>query len=337
METLEIPESAKIFKYSAITNCYALKSIKFPEDAAIGYGLLCNCTSLEEVILPTRIKTLPSSIFSGCSSLKHIDLPETITKIEYGALRYTGLTSLVIPEGVTEIPEELCAYCHHIESISIPGHITSIGRQAMSGCQKLKEIKFSGYDCPEGTIRIPDQVEYIGPLVFFDCPMTAVHIPASLKQIDYGAFCMPDLSSITVESGNPTYTTVDGFTGLIEKASKTLIVGGAGDAVVPDAVTSIGTHAYYNIKLNSIDLHENITTVNKLAFYTRESSLSKITCRALTPPVLDGEMIFLAKKYGRILVPKEVVETYMASDWLSTEGGYLGYCKWSVQAISEGE
>lgn len=337
METLELPQSVQVIKYSAFPNCYALKSIRIPEHTTIGYGLFSGCTSLEEAVLPTHIRTLPASIFSGCTSLKHIDIPETVTKIDYGALRGTGLTSLEIPAGVTEIAEETCARCEQLESISLPGHITTIKRQAFDSCRKLKEIRFSGYDCPENTLRLPDQLEHIESLAFYDCAITSVYIPARLSKIEYGAFCMKNLNSITVESGNPTYTTVEGFTGLIEKDTGTLIVGGAGSAVVPESVTIIGTHAYYNINLSSIDLHENISTVRKLAFYTNANCLSKITCRSTTPPVLDGEMIFLAMKYGRILVPEEAIETYRNSDWLSTEGGYLGYCKWAVQAIPEGE
>ena len=92
-------------------------------------------SSLEEIILPSTLKTIGDMAFFGCGKLK----------------------SIVIPEGVTEIPD-LAFMSSGLEEIHLPEKLSAIGRVAFCNCEKLKKINLPESD----TLRI-------GSMAFCGC------------------------------------------------------------------------------------------------------------------------------------------------------------------------
>ena len=169
----------------------------------------------------------------------------------------TGLTSIVIPNSVTSIGE--CAFmgCTGLTSIDIPNSVTSIGRQAFDGCTGLTSI------------NIPNSETSIDEYAFRGCTgLTSIVIPNSVTDIGAGAFhgCT-GLTSIVVESGNPRYDSRNNCNAIIETANNTLIYG-CNNTIIPNTVTSIGRHAFYECAgLTSIDIPNSVTFIGAWAFY----------------------------------------------------------------------
>ena len=117
----------------------------------------------------------------------------------------------------------------------IPDSVTSIGDEAFFGCSEL------------GSVEIGDGVTSIGNSVFFACP----------------------LKSITVDSGNEYYKSIDG--NLYTKNGNTLVQYAVGKSdtsfVIPDGVTIIAPYAFFSCdSLASLVIPESVTTICDMAF-----------------------------------------------------------------------
>lgn len=89
----------------------------------IGVSAFKNCTALESIKLPERIKSIQSCAFQGC----------------------TGLTSFKIPENVERIGSWAFKDCTSLKSITIPNCIDGkgINDDAFEGCTALSKITIS--------------------------------------------------------------------------------------------------------------------------------------------------------------------------------------------------
>ena len=119
------------------------------------------------------------------------------------------------------------------------------------------------------------------------------------------AYCS-SLSSITVDTGNLNYSSLDGV--LFNKLQTLLIqysIGKSNDSyTIPDSVTSIGEYAfYYGTNLTTITIPDSVTSIGKYAFFYC-SNLTSITipdsvtsiesnaffsCRDLTSITVDAD------------------------------------------------
>ena len=71
--------------------------------------------------------------------------------------------------------------------------------------------------------------------------------------------------TISVDSGNPIYDSRDNCNAIIEKESNTLIRG-CKNTVIPNSVTTIGTHAFGGSEISSIAIPGSVTRIEKNAF-----------------------------------------------------------------------
>ena len=147
-------------------------------------------------------------------------------------------------------------------------------------------ITITGYN-GGGAITIPSTlngypVTSIGPEAFYDSSLTSVTIGTNITSIGDGAF--EDsvlLTAITVNSGNPAYSSVSGI--LFNKSQTTLIEypaskNGASyfSYTIPNSVTNIGDGAFDGCGfLNSVTIGTNVTSIGASAFFL--TSLSSIT------------------------------------------------------------
>ena len=132
------------------------------------------------------------------------------------------------------IGEYAFAGCKRLSDIIIPNSVTTIGEGSFSGCSRL------------ASITIPKSVTTIGNYAFNSCS---------------------GLTSIIVELGNTVYDSRNNCNAVIESASNTLIAG-CQNTIIPNSVTHIRDHAFYNCtRLTTIAIPNSVTSIGDNAFY----------------------------------------------------------------------
>ena len=113
----------------------------------------------------------------------------------------------------------------------------------------VKEIGFNGLSgCVN--VSIPSTVTYIN-LDYY--PSFPWYVSNTLNQI-------------TVDAGNPVYDSRGGCNAVIETASNKLVMGST-STIIPDGVTSIGSHAFAESRLTNIDFPPSVTSIGNYAFF----------------------------------------------------------------------
>ena len=199
-----------------------------------------DCAGLTGVIFPDTVEYI--SGFENCQNLTRVRWSAGLKKIKLGAFDGTALESIVLPEGV-EMMGNAFGNCTRLKSVSLPSTLTKIGN-------------------------------YVGTPPFSGCH---------------------NLESIEIAAGNEVYAS-DGNC-IMRKADNTLVLGlkaskipsytehignyafrdsGAESIALPEGVTSIGDHAFYdNDRLKEITLPQSLTSIGESVFF-RCTALGKI-------------------------------------------------------------
>ena len=315
LTSVSLPQTVIHSGYEVMSHCTSLKSVELPEKLDMGYGMFSNCYSIEDVTLPKNLQTLRKSTFFRCGCLENIYIPESVTKIENNAFASSGLISVTLPVG-----------------------LKSIGKSSFGSCSNLCNIRYSDGTEYSSELVFKEGLEIIDDQAFLGCrQITSVHIPSTVTKIGSGALTTAGVQSISVAEGNPYYFTVEGFTGIIESSSGTLVSGAINSTVIPAEATRIGDYAYCYLSISSVDLHDKITYIGDWAFYsTTNRKLKTIISRSSTPPELGSIEVFGGGLTGGILmVPESAIETYSSSSWMKQESGFLGKLSWTVEALTD--
>lgn len=191
-----------------------------------------------------------------------------------------NLTSVVIPVGVTSIGTSAFSYCPNLASVILPEGLQTIGNYAF-----MYDTHLTGVDFPES-------LKTIGAQAFDHCTsLTYLFIPASVTYISYSTFIgCTGLEYVNVAPGNTVFDSRDYCNAIIATSSNQLRVG-CKTTMIPNTVTSIGTHAFReNTALTSIDLPESITAINDYAF---------LQCSGLNAITLPSSVATIGKRAFR--------------------------------------
>ena len=247
------------------------------------YGYSCNITIPETITYNGNTYTVSSIgdwVFSWCDSLTKVTIPNSITSIGDNAFRgCSGLTEVTIPNSVTSIGDGAFRGCTSLTDITIPNSVTSIGVKAFYETRWYNNqpdgILYLDNYCLgyKGTMPIGELVLYNNTRLIEDCAfwgctgLTSITIPNSVTSIGDNAFaCCSGLTSIAVESGNSIYDSRNNCNAIIEKATKTLIVG-CQNSIIPNSVTLIGSYAFADCdSLSSITFPSSVTSIGISAF-----------------------------------------------------------------------
>jgi len=182
-------------------------------------------------------------------------------------LKFTGSGTTLTITGYTTAPTG---------TLVVPAGITAIGGVgAFYNCTNLTGVSF------------PASLTSLGTGAFEQAGLTTVSIPATLTSVGLNAFTScQSLTSITVETANPNYQSIEGV--LFNKAGTILIQAPgalAGTYSIPGAVTTLADWAFNNCKsLTGITGGTAVTSVGIATFQG---------CSALASATLSGTITTL--------------------------------------------
>lgn len=226
----------------------ALKQITISKGVkTVGAYAFKNCTTLNNVQLPTTLKKLGESAFYGCSALERIDIPEGIYTVwAYTFKNCTSLEEVTLPSTLIKLDEAAFYGCASLEKIDIPDQVSIIGIYCFKNCSKLHTAKLpealtgvreaAFYGTALMNVKLPERVQTIGDYAFKNCAnLTSVHLPDTLTSVGEASFyACTSLQSMTV----------------------------------PDQVTSIGAYAFRRCTgLKEVTFGAALTEIGESAFY----------------------------------------------------------------------
>ena len=183
------------------------------------------------------------------SELTKVTIPSTVEidgetyqvkDIATQAFSNTSITSLEINNGLETIGQEAFNYCQRLTKLSLPSSLTTIGSRAFHNCTGLNALV------------IPSRLTSMGECVFTGCN---------------------NVLSVEIEEGNTTFET-RGCNAIIVSAKDSLIFG-CKNTVIPSGIKAIGTEAFFNQKIKTIQIPSSVKYIGNYAFWAC-SSLTEI-------------------------------------------------------------
>lgn len=265
LESIDIPDSARLcgegtfknceslkyarlgceeLKYHTFYGCKSLSEVEFTEKPRIiGDGAFTGCTSLKS-LSDENAEKVDACAFMGCTALESVYLPKAV---EFGikAFRESGIKSIELADGVKSIDVEMFFGCKRLKSAKLPQSVTAIGENAFCGCEALDDISF------------PKKLESIGNKAFFEAGIKAADMPDTVKELGNSAFfnCRA-LKRIRFSNALDTVP-IDCCNGC-DRLS---------DVVLPQNVKRIGDNAFWKDKsLEHIYLPDGLEAIGLNAF-----------------------------------------------------------------------
>lgn len=212
-------------------------------------------------IIPDNVTSISDAAFAVASGLVNVIIPDSVTSIGFAAFcECDSLESVTIGSGVTSISEFAFKGCDVLTSVTINESVTSIGASAFSECDML------------ASIIIPNSVTSIGDRAFRHCKkLLDVTMGSGTTTIgeDAFAYCY-SLTNIYI-TDLAAWCNIDFYNDLANPLSyaKKFYLDGelVTDLVIPDGVTNIKKHAFFNCDtIVEITIPNSVTSIGSYAF-----------------------------------------------------------------------
>ena len=250
--------------------------------------------------------SIQKNAFKGCTSLVSLHIGDfdyglTLNDMFGGNIPHT-LTSIEVGEYYS-IPDRFFAGAWNVKNISLSFNtytanyfVAGVGNYAFSGCSDLNSL----------TLTSPS-LRYIGIYALSGCSsLTSLELSDEILIIADSAF--------------------NGCTALpnVELPNKLLVIGrdafgyctSLNSIHIPDSVTFIKDYAFVDCTgLTSATIGCGVTNIGAWLFGNC-TNLRSVTCKAVSPPITDGDIFHGCTSLNEIYVPAESVEAYKsATNW----------------------
>ena len=225
-----------------------------------------------------NVTEIATSAFRYCYDLTSITLGNNLTTIRSQAFYYcTSLTTITIPASVTFVDPGFIGYCTSLEEIVVAAGNTVYRNDNDGVLYTIANVLIKYPSGKEGPFTIPAFVTALGRYSFAEASLQTITVPNTVTSVQVGAFSnAPSLQSIIVESGHPSYSSLDGvlfnntFTSLIQYPAGKVMPNGVYHA--PSTVTTLVQGSFAEVpSLREVHLPNTITDIPPLTFRLCES------------------------------------------------------------------
>ena len=171
LQSIRLPEGLRLIGTEAFCDCDELRQADLPESLLVlGNASFRNC-ALTQIRIPAGVRVVGSEAFRSCeeaASLVFMSCPDYLGDAAFR--RCDSLSEAALPEGLTVVPRDLFSFCGALEKVSLPDSILRIERAAFEDCALVE-------------LRLPAQLEQIGPDAFRSCnDLETVYFDGTLAQ-----------------------------------------------------------------------------------------------------------------------------------------------------------
>ncbi len=142
---------------------------------------------IEEIIMPSDLKTIPAAAFFEAKRLKTITFPDNLETIEASAFQFAeGFEELVLPKGLTTIEDSAFWGVRNLKQLILPDTLTSIGPYAFAQTEGLTNVE------------LPEDLTSLDRGAFYNSGLESIAIPSNITEISRSVFARNDLQEITI-------------------------------------------------------------------------------------------------------------------------------------------
>lgn len=271
---------------------------------AIGEGAFFGCELLTKITIPSTIKTVGPLAFVFCTALENVTIPDSVTSIGNEAFAESGIKSVTLGKGVETLGMGVFSKCRNLATISVAsGNASFVSNNGVlyNASQKVlvayPEARSGAFSVPVSVEEIADTafegasklgeltlnygLRKIGEYAFAESSLKNIVIPASVIEVDNGAFSFCE----ALESMSWSYST----TKIPDRAFEGCKM--LKNIVLPTGVTAIGSEAFFDCTgLEQVQLPDSLSTIGSSAFRNC-SSLANVVIPASVTTI--GNMAFM--------------------------------------------
>ena len=227
------------FTFSSLETVEIGKDVRSIGNAAFSFG--SNNHSLKKLFFAdnSSLESIGDSAFENCTNLENVVLPKGVTSLGANWLSFVnGYIAYPANKGLINIP---------ISAVSFEYKVLS------------SDVELTKVNNPGETVTVPDFITVIGNNAFFNCSnIQSINIHKDVKGIGNNAFqnCAA-LSNVNFETGSKLNSI--GYAAFYRCAALTSID-------IPENVTKIGTFAFVDSGLKSINISKSVTDMGEGTF-----------------------------------------------------------------------